>query len=293
MATVRLTALHRRSQCWWQALVRELYREHAVHDVRRPAREARARSYSPTAAVLDSSTYSMTVGQPEAPQMVQARQREHPAQAESLRGRVDADDVHLADRAVRRAPWSSGSRPARRRARRGRSPSAENHGSRSRRSRSARVHRPCSGWSAKARRVDAHPRRPRPAPTSNVRSRTPGRHGDLRERLGERAAHLPQRAEPLEAELARRGRRRRGQLAVRPDVQHARPASAVPGERAAVAAAPERRTDDQLARVAVEDSRPRRACRRRRRARHRRRRAAAAAGSRRSAVRRRLARPPR
>ena len=96
-------------------------------------------------------------------------------------------------------------------------PAGSNHGSRSRSSRSCRVQPPCSGCLAKARALRlSHSSSSWPG--TKVRSVPAGREGRLGQRLAQRAAHLPQGAEALEA---RGGGQRggRGQVAVRPDPQ--------------------------------------------------------------------------
>ena len=129
--------------------------------------------------------------------MLQPDQRQRPPEAGAALGGVDPE---------RRRPRRSGRGRARRRvrpvtpgaaavhlgpveadqaarpARRGRSRAGSNHGSAIRRCRSSTVQPPCSGWPAKASRVQRAPRPRRRGPGSKVRTVTPARHARLRQR---------------------------------------------------------------------------------------------------------------
>ena len=124
--------------------------------------------------------------------------------------RRDPDDVHLAERRVaRRAPWSSGSRPARRRARRRRSRPGRTTARRSARRGPRGSSRPARGGAAKASALSAR-NASSSCPTRNGRTSTPSA-GLGGRRAGRSApAHHPQVADPVEAEAARRARPPRG-----------------------------------------------------------------------------------
>ena len=150
--------------------------------------------------------------------MVQAGERQQLAEAPALRGRVDADDVHLAERRGS-AAWSSGSRAAGRRRRASSRPAGSNHGSAIRSARFGRVHRALLGVVRERRGVDpdqlvgvgrAVAADVSPSGTTSAGS------GSL---VGRRITHSD--ADPLEAVAARqRGRRR--VVAVRPGADRRR-----------------------------------------------------------------------
>ena len=89
------------------------------------------------------------LGDPEAREVVQPGQGEQLAEAAALRGRVDADDVHLAELGGVLLGPVEAEQPARRPSATSR-PAGSNHGSAIRSARLAASIAPCSGWWAKA-----------------------------------------------------------------------------------------------------------------------------------------------